>query len=446
MERREELLRLLEQEDRERVTPKLEGFRKPCRIKIARGGRGAGAKSWSCASLLIQRCHRETLRLACFREIQKSLRESSYDLFVQTISRLGYRGWKITNEYLESPTGSLIVFRGLKDLRASDQVKSMESFDVFFLEEAATISDESIKTLLPTLRKAGSELWAVYNPQTGFEPITVRLWNSDRQDLVRIELRQGREDNPFWTDALQRELEESYRQDTDEALHIWGGQPRAQAQNAILNRVVITEAMHRQVAEEEPDEVGVDVARFGDDTTQLYRRRGCMVVDHREYRKADTQCIAEAAYDFADRNPQIPIKVDDTGVGGGVTDRLRVLGARVIPIQFGGKAKDGKKYDTVIDEMWFAFASLADRVGLPDDYDLLGELTGRLYGYDKQGRRKVEPKGEFKKRYGHSPDKADALLLAFYNPERVGFYDQDQTKEKISAAKEKKYRYPVERH
>src|SRR3990167_7863885 len=86
------LAEALLQEDLERVSPKLEAFRWAARIKGCRGGRGAGAKSWSIASLLIQRAHHERLHIACLREIQLTLEESVWKLMKETIDRLRYSG------------------------------------------------------------------------------------------------------------------------------------------------------------------------------------------------------------------------------------------------------------------------------------------------------------------------------------------------------------------
>jgi phage terminase large subunit len=297
-------------------------------------------------------------------------------------------------------------------MRAADQMKSLEGYDIFWLEEASAISGESISVLLPTLRNEGSELWATLNRDMEKDPIMAELWDADRDDVLRIELKPGKEDNPWFPDILQAEMETAYKINPDNALHVWGGQPRNQGDTAVMSRVAIRAAMSRTAAETEPDEIGVDVARFGNDKTEMYRRRGFRTIAHKEFVKKDTQFIADAAWDFAGRNGTIPIKVDDTGVGGGVTDTLRRLGAKVIPVNFGGAPKDKNKYDTVADEMWFEFP--VDDVSIPDDPDLMTELSGRLYDYDKQGRRKVESKKLFKDRFGRSPDKADALLLAYY--------------------------------
>jgi phage terminase large subunit len=331
---------------------------------------------------------------------------------VDTIFRLRYAGWKITKESLDSPAGSHIIFRGLADMRAADQMKSLEGYDIFWLEEASAISSESISVLLPTLRKEGSELWATLNRDMEKDPIITELWDAGRDDVLRVELKPGKEDNPWFPDILQAEMETAYKNNPDNALHVWAGQPRKQGDTAVMSRVAIRAAMSRTAEETEPDEIGVDVARFGSDKTEMYRRRGFKTIAHKEFSKKDTQFIADAAWDFAERDSAIAIKVDDTGVGGGVTDRLKILGAKVIPVNFGGAPKDKNKYETAADEMWFEFP--VDEASIPDDPELMTELSGRLYEYDKRGRRKVEAKEMFRKRFGRSPDKADGLLLAYY--------------------------------
>jgi phage terminase large subunit len=416
---RKELSSLLEKKSLEMVTPKMERFREPgWRIKLAKGGRGAGAKSWSCASILVQMAYRNPIKIGCFREVQRSLEESCYSLICDTIDRLRYPGWKITRDYINSPVGAHFIFRGLNDLKAARQVKGLEGFHIFFLEEASAISDESISMLLPTLRQEGSELWAIWNPETEYDPVNTRLWLADRDDVLRIELEQGEIDNPYFPDVLKIEMESDYRNNPDEAEHVWGGSPRKQGENAVMSRVDIRAAAKRIAEETEPDEIGVDVARFGNDKTQMYRRRGAKTVDHRELSQWDTQFVAKEAWEFAGRDKNIPIKVDDTGVGGGVTDRLKEFGANVIPINFGGSPKDKKKYDTVADEMWFTFP--INEASIPNDPVLIQELGGRLFDYDHIGRRKVEQKKIFKKRFGKSPDKADALLLCYYTGYRRG--------------------------
>jgi phage terminase large subunit len=415
-----EMFRLEEERrTREKVSPALEIFREPMRIKLARGGRAAGAKSWSIVSLNVQDAHRMPLRIAFLREVQASLEESVYRLVKDTVERLGYEGWIFTREYISSPAGAYMIFRGLNDLRSARQMKSLEGYDRFILEEASSISKESINVLLPTLRKPGSELWAIYNQETEYDPITSILWNSSREDMVKVELRPGALDNPWWTPELQHEMETQFKDDPDEAEHIWNGLPRKQGQRSVMSRIAIRAAMDRKLEEGSVEEIGVDVARFGDDKTTFFRRKGMKIVEWREVAKMDTQETARIAWDMAGRNPSIPIKVDDSGVGGGTVDKLKDLGAKVIPVNFGGEPQDKELYTSVADEMWFTFP--IDQVQIPDDIQLMEELAGRQYKYTSKDQRKVEPKDEFKKRIGRSPDKADGLLLCFYSPKEATF-------------------------
>jgi phage terminase large subunit len=411
-----QLASLLAQEDRERVSTKMELFRQRKRIKVARGGRGAGAKSWGAISIVVQRAHREKIRVLCTREIQQSLEESVHRLVTHTVERLTYKGWDATRDLIRSPSGAVFSFHGLKDLRASAQMKGYEDVDICLVEEASTVSDESWSILVPTIRKPGSEIWILLNPELDDDPVSKRFLHSKRDDVLDVWMEPGVKDNPWWTAEMQKEMEEDYKRDPDQAEHVWGGMPRKQGQRAVMSRAAIRGAMDRDIKAEGAIEIGVDVARFGDDLTVMYKRHGLKVMEKREFTGQDTQRTAKDVWDLAGRDPNVQIKIDDTGVGGGVTDRVIELGGNAVPVNFGGSPKDGDKYTSTADEMWFTFPM--DEADIPNDAVLMGQLSGRLYDYDAKGRKKIESKKDFKKRTGKSPDHADALLLCFYDPRR----------------------------
>jgi phage terminase large subunit len=421
--------------DQKKVAPKLEAFRPlwlggTCppyiRIKGARGGRGAGAKSWSIVSLIVQMADKRKLRIAALREIHKSLEESVYFLIKRTVERLGFRGWVFTAEHITSPVGSTFVFRGLKDLRASNNIKGLEGFDIFLIEEADSVSMESLDLIMPTLmRNEGAELWFCYNQNTEFDPVSIKLWNRRRDDAMCIELLPGRADNPWWNDGLQNEMELDYKFDPVLADHIWLGLPKSKGERCVMSRIDVRRCVDRIVAPIGGEQVGVDVARFGDDKTEIWHRHGMKIINHKTLIHADTQEVARTAFDMILRRQDVLIVVDDTGVGGGVTDKLRDLGAMTRGINFGGAPKDKARYTTVADELWFDFP--LDQADIPDDIELIQELTSRQYDYDSHNRRKIEAKDVFKKRTGRSPDKSDALLLAFYNAHNLIIPSDDFT-------------------
>jgi phage terminase large subunit len=263
------------------------------------------------------------------------------------------------------------------------------------------------------LRKPGSELWFSMNPEEERDPIIARLWNDDRESIL-VDLKPGREDNPWWTQELQIEMDADFARDPDLAEHVWNGAPRAQGSKSIMSRKAIRAAMDRDLPLDPAAivEIGVDVARFGDDKTVICKRQGMKIISFEKLSGADTQEVARRTWDIAGRDPKVAIKVDDDGVGGGVTDKLNDLGAWVIPIHNGSPAWDDVRFTTCADEQWFGLP--IDEIDIPDDDDLMAELSGRQYAYTRQDQRKIESKADFKKRYGHSPDSADALLLTFY--------------------------------
>jgi phage terminase large subunit len=119
---------------------------------------------------------------------------------------------------------------------------------------------------------------------------------------------------------------------------------------------------------------------------------------------------------FAEYNKEHLIKVDDTGVGGGVTDELLRRGYNIQPVNFGGKAGDEDKYPNWISEAWFNMKEVMPEAELPMNSDLLMELSTRQWAQDTRGKRRVESKNEYKKRGFRSPDLADACIICYAMP------------------------------
>ena len=392
------------------VVPCLEVFRNPAPYKISYGGRGSG-KSWSFASLLSQKLTAEKHNLLCCREIQKSLEDSSYKLLVETIERLNLKGWVIKKDTLENENGSRVIFRGLKDLRAGNAIKSLEGYDLAWLEEAQAISLESLQLLLPTIRMNGSEIWACYNPNTEEDAIEML---KQREGAICVKCNWS--DNPWFTERLAKEREADYKFNPELARHIWEGEYLAQADNAVMSRLAVHEAMEREVDSEGDYQIAVDVARYGSDSSIISMRKGLKMIDLKEYKNISLVELCGHIEVIAGNNHDMTIKVDETGVGGGVVDILQGRGYRnVIGINFGSKPQDTDKFADLPSEMWCTFP-ISD-VSLLNDSGLFHELTDRRFSYDHKARRQVESKDSYKARNGgKSPDKADSVLMLYYEP------------------------------
>lgn len=174
--------------------------------------------------------------------------------------------------------------------------------------------------------------------------------------------------------------------------------------------------------------VGVDVARFGDDATlTIVVCAACRsIVEAVERSGQDTQRTAGETLAVAARRGMYAgiagrIAIDDTGVGGGVTDRLREEGWRVSAENFGAgprwERKDGERFVNRRAELWWGLREWMPGANLgtlaADWHDqLFADLTQVRYEYKGDQRIVLESKAELKKRTGKSPDFGDALALA----------------------------------
>jgi hypothetical protein len=161
-----------------------------------------------------------------------------------------------------------------------------------------------------------------------------------------------------------------------------------------------------------------DVARFGSDQTVLAVRRGNVIRLARSYGGRDLMRtvgeITRLARDLDHQHGRKPrVIVDDAGVGGGVTDRLRELREfEIIDYNAARRATRRSDYPNRRSEDWFKLAELLPELDLDRDEDLAADLLAPRYSLDSQGRRVVEPKAETKKRIRRSPDRADTVVMA----------------------------------
>src|SRR6516165_190204 len=138
---------------------------KPSRYKGAWGGRGSG-KSHFMAGAVVEYCLlHPSARIVCIREVQKTLAQSAKLLIENKIQEFGVGHlFRVLYDRIETPGGGLIIFQGMTDFTA-ESIKSLESYNVAWVEEAQTLSDRSLALLRPTIRAEGSEIWFSWNPR-----------------------------------------------------------------------------------------------------------------------------------------------------------------------------------------------------------------------------------------------------------------------------------------
>jgi phage terminase large subunit len=201
----------------------------PARYKIPYGGRGS-AKSWSVARALLIKGAAETLRIPCCREIQKSIADSVHQLLTDQITALEFTDeYKITDTYIESRTGSVFTFHGLK--HNIQNIKSLEGADICWVEEAQAVSKGSWNVLIPTIRKPGSEIWATFNPELESDDTYQRFVVKPPTGAIvrKVSFR----DNPWFPAVLKQEMLDLKARDEDAYMHVWEGQCKATLTGAI---------------------------------------------------------------------------------------------------------------------------------------------------------------------------------------------------------------------
>lgn len=185
----------------------------------AKGGRGSG-KSHFVAEHLVQLCIDEPLNICCFREIQKSLSQSSKKLIEIKIDALGVSDlFDVQRDRIIGKNGSLFQFSGLRD-QTADSIKSIEGIDVAWLEEAQNISASSLDVLRPTIRKPRSQIFCTWNPKSPSDAVENLPWETDASTLIHVNF----SDNPWFPDVLKQELAYDRSRDIDRFNHVWLGQ------------------------------------------------------------------------------------------------------------------------------------------------------------------------------------------------------------------------------
>lgn len=431
------------------ANPYFKPFIKRARYKVAYGGRGSG-KSYFFAELAIETARRIKTVILCAREFQGSISDSVYKLLCETIDRLGY-----TNEFdiqkqtiVHLATGASFVFYGIKN--NISQIKSIQGVGICWVEEAEAVTKDSWVVLGPSIRgDKNAEIWVSFNPKNVLDDTYQRFIVHPQPDS--IVLKANYDVNPYFYDTpLPADMEEDKRRDYDLYRHIWLGEPVADSELAIIKPSWIEAAVnaHKKLGFEAAGQriLGFDVADEGEDANATVGRHGSIVYSMDEWRGQDVIYSADKVYQGALEANIDKVVFDSIGVGAGVKAQFSRKKGRIQTVGFnaGGKVykpeslyMPGKKnkdmFANIKAQAWWIvrdrFYKTWRAVEKGDKYPadelisldssikdidyLKAELSRPQVDYDQNGRVKVESKKDMKKRGILSPNRADALIMAF---------------------------------
>lgn len=409
----------------------MSGGQPPYRYYCYSGGRASG-KSTTVAQSLILRAATQPIRVLCAREYQNSIGDSVHRLLADQINALQLAGFTVTRDQITHRNGSLFIFRGLHHNLQS--VKSMEGVDVAWVEEAQTLTRESLNILIPTIRKPASTLIFTWNPLTVEDPVHQYFIADPAPGLAAQTTHQHTTFRDVWqllNPTIRDTITAAESGDPLEYAHVWLGQPVADHPNQIIQPAALYEARDR-ATQPGPTSIGIDVARYGNDRTAIAVKHGNQIQSLQAWQHKSITQTADLASRIIDQHKTSLefVNVDDTGVGGGLTDLLQQRhGPIVRGVNYAAKPLHAPdRYPNVASELWFNFSEQLPNLAINPHLDhwpnLVQELTARTWTINTRNQRQVETKSTAKtKTGGKSPDLADAVLLACYPPPRHQSYN-----------------------
>lgn len=324
-----------------------------------------------------------------------------------------------------------------------DALQGFHAEDVLYIiDEASGVDDDIFEPVLGALSTPGARLLMCGNP-TQLSGFFYDSHNKNRASYATFHI-DGRKSSRVSQDFVQTIIN-MYGEDSDVFRVRVAGEFPLQEDDifiplSLVEKSIVTEFSPRK----NPNliHIGCDVARYGDDKTVIGYKIDEKVMFYKKRQGQDTMKTADdivmlgemlvQRYKLTpDNNDFIPVKVDDGGVGGGVVDRLRQIKRNnperfwwleVYPVIFGQRIRHKYYHDSTTYMMSIVKKLLQPfdedtgerkpvELILPDDDDLVAQLSGRKYTLTEASKIKIESKKDVKKRGQPSPDEADCVLL-----------------------------------
>lgn len=287
------------------------------------GGRFS-LKSHTVARILLIRARQAKTRVACFREFQNSIADSSYQLLADLIKEYELNDFVLTNNsIINRINGSDFIFKGLWNNEQS--IKSIEGIDIAWVEEAQTVSEKSLEVLTPTVRKPGSQIIYTYNRLVEEDPIHKRLVIEGRPNTLIINvnydiaLKYG-----MMPDVIRQEMEDDKKNRPGLYKHKWLGEPFSSERKIYKDWNIIESIPH----EARLERYGLDFGYSNDPTSivAIYKYNDGYILDEILYQKGLSNKQIADVINNIDRALVIADSAEPKSI-----DELRMYGVNVLP-------------------------------------------------------------------------------------------------------------------
>jgi phage terminase large subunit len=432
----------------------------PARNRVLYGGRSS-SKSWDAAGFATFLADNFKLRILCVRQFQNKIEESVYALLKTQIERfsLSHRFDIQQRKIYNRGTGTEFMFYGLwRDIM---QLKSMEGVDILWIEEGHALTKEQWEILEPTIRKEGSQVWLIFNPNLATDFAYQRfVVNPPPDTIVRLI---NFNENPFLSSTIKKVIAAAEAEDPDDFAHIYLGVPRDNDDAVVIKRSWIMAAIDAHITLDfKPSgrkRTGFDVADDGDDKNATVSAHGSVVQDADEWKGGEDELLKSCTRVYAHALEYgSHVSYDSIGVGAmagakfGELNAARTDGQRITYAKFnaGGavwrpdsvyaktQTKNKDHFANIKAQAWWLVAdrfrntynAVTNGAKFNDDElisidsrlpflsKLIDELATPKRDFDANGKVKVESKKDMAKKNREggpvkSPNLGDAFIMAF---------------------------------
>jgi len=452
---------------------KMRPFLEPKRYKIAIGGRGSG-KSMTIADMCLSAAQMQGIKTLCCREYMSSISDSVHSLLKEEIERLELQGFEVQQSQILY-NGEL-AFRYVGLARSPDSIKSYHNFQRVFVEEAQTISSDSLKSLTPTLRMAGSEIWMAGNPRSVADPFSQRFikpfekqlrrdgfYEDDLHTIVWVNW----DDNKAFPEVLQQEREYD-KKNMSPAMyrHVWEGEYYDEVEDSLIPIEWFEAAIDSHIKLGWKAQGAIvashDVSDTGGDSKGYACRHGNLVIDVCEMVTGEAAEGMDWALDKAIHHNADWFVWDADGMGVSLKrqvdaaledkngiDYFMFKGSEAVeepdlPYTEGGTHRNKSNKDTFFNkrsQYWWRlrdrfyntyravekgeYVNPEDMISLSSDIAALDQLRAEVCRIpmkrNNTGRLQVMSKIEMAKKPYQipSPNMGDALMMAMYKPKAI---------------------------
>lgn len=402
-----------------------------------RSGRGTG-KTWIAAMLvwhfLITRAHANIYLAGPSSTALASTLWKSIKAMHNSMNPLYRDMWEVQNNSIKHKTHPLTWFCVVRSARKENpdsMAGAHAEHMLYIIDEASGVDDAILGVISKSLTEKDNRLLLISNPRrvTGYYFETFH--DPHKRKIFALKHMSCHKSAHISEEDLQELIDDCGGEGTDQyMIEVMGEFPLKEERTIIAKRDILRAKEYKlpnifnqnidNIPEDEIEPIiwGLDMAMGNDRSVLVKRQENKVFPDIKKWKHRDTMKTVAAVKDEYDNTPDklkpTRINVDSIGVGKGSYDRMRELGLPVIAAIASNKAVH-KKYNFNQKAEWWKNAAewFKGDVDIPDDGDLLLEISAMHNVPDASGRFKCESKEQYIKRFKHSPDTGDAFAMTF---------------------------------